>query len=58
MYSLPPNHPYLAGAQLAACPFPLNMYVPQRLRSINKARLQSVGLWGLGGGHDSMSEWA
>lgn len=52
MYSLPPNHPFLAGAQIAACPFPMNHYVPHRLRSIHRNRLRSAGLWGLGGGED------
>lgn len=55
MYSLPPNYPFLAGAQLASCPFPLNHYVPHRLRSIHKARLQQAGLWGLGGGAEGES---
>ncbi|BEI85533.1 hypothetical protein CcaverHIS002_0509340 [Cutaneotrichosporon cavernicola] len=52
MYSLPPNYPFLAGAQIAACPFPMNHYVPHRLRSIHRNRLRVTGLWGLGGGED------
>lgn len=55
MYSLPPNYPYLAGAQLATLPFPLSQYVPQRLRSIHRTRLEAVGLWGVGGQHDGDS---
>lgn len=52
MYSLPGNYPILARAQLAACPFPMNHYVPQRIKGIHKARLESVGLWGVGGLND------
>ncbi|GMK55206.1 hypothetical protein CspeluHIS016_0202620 [Cutaneotrichosporon spelunceum] len=53
MYSLPTNHAFLAGAQVAACPFPMNHYVPQRLHSIHRNRLRVAGLWGLGGGEDA-----
>ncbi|WOO81215.1 Metaxin-1 [Vanrija pseudolonga] len=49
LYSLPPNYPVISAAQLAACPFPTNLYVPQRLKGIVKARLDAVGLWGVGG---------
>ncbi|KLT45388.1 hypothetical protein CC85DRAFT_269159 [Cutaneotrichosporon oleaginosum] len=52
MYSLPPNHPFLAGAQLATCPFPMNHYVPHRIRSIHRNRLRAAGMWGLGGGEE------
>ncbi|KAL1411381.1 hypothetical protein Q8F55_002337 [Vanrija albida] len=51
LYSLPPNYPVIGAAQLAACPFPMNLYVPQRLKGIVKARLEAVGLWGVGGLH-------
>jgi sorting and assembly machinery component 37 len=30
-------------------PFPTNLYVPQRLKGIVKARLDAVGLWGMAG---------
>jgi sorting and assembly machinery component 37 len=36
---------------VAALPFPQTHYVPQRLRGIHRQRLESVGLWGLGGVH-------
>ncbi|WVQ79610.1 hypothetical protein IAT38_001710 [Cryptococcus sp. DSM 104549] len=49
-YSLPPNYPQtIAKAQFQDLGFPQNQYIPQRLRSIIKTRLQHVGLWGLGG---------
>lgn len=52
LYSLPPNWPHLAQAQLATLSFPMTQYVPDRLRSVHAARLRHVGLWGLGGVHD------
>lgn len=49
-YSLPPNYPStVAKSQFAGLPFPMNQYIPQRIRSIVKSRLEFVGLWGLGG---------
>lgn len=36
---------------MASLPFPQAHYVPQRLRGIHRARLEAVGLWGLGGLH-------
>ncbi|WWC89005.1 uncharacterized protein L201_003922 [Kwoniella dendrophila CBS 6074] len=52
-YSLPPNYPKLiAKSQLTNLSFPENQYIPQRLRSIIRSRLQHVGLWGLGGLND------
>ncbi|WWC69888.1 uncharacterized protein I206_103831 [Kwoniella pini CBS 10737] len=49
-YSLPPNYPdLLAKYQFKDLKFPESQYIPQRLRSIIKSRLQHVGLWGLGG---------
>lgn len=50
LYSLPPNYPNVVGrAQLSGLPFPISQYLPLRLRSIHRSRLQHVGLWGLGG---------
>lgn len=49
-YSLPPNYPStVAKSQFTGLPFPMNQYIPQRIRSIIKSRLEFVGLWGLGG---------
>ncbi|WVF71137.1 hypothetical protein IAT40_005934 [Kwoniella sp. CBS 6097] len=49
-YSLPPNYPEtIAKSQFKDLTFPENQYIPQRLRSIVKSRLQHVGLWGVGG---------
>ncbi|WVQ99734.1 hypothetical protein IAU59_006876 [Kwoniella sp. CBS 9459] len=49
-YSLPPNYPEtIAKSQSKDLTFPENQYIPQRLRSIVKSRLQHVGLWGVGG---------
>ncbi|EIW65999.1 hypothetical protein TREMEDRAFT_66093 [Tremella mesenterica DSM 1558] len=53
LYSLSPNYSNLVyPAQTRSLPFPETYYAPQRVRSIHKARLQHVGLWGLGGGGD------
>ncbi|KAK8864682.1 hypothetical protein IAR55_001934 [Kwoniella newhampshirensis] len=52
-FSLPPNYPEtLAKVQFRDLAFPKNQYIPQRLRSIVRSRLQYVGLWGLGGLND------
>ncbi|WVQ77282.1 hypothetical protein IAR50_006966 [Cryptococcus sp. DSM 104548] len=52
-YSLPPNYPQtIAKAQLSTLSFPQTQYIPQRLRSVIKGRLNFVGLWGLGGLND------
>ncbi|WVR06774.1 hypothetical protein IAU60_003809 [Kwoniella sp. DSM 27419] len=52
-YSLPPNYPEtIAKAHLDGLRFPENQYIPQRLRSVVKSRLQHVNLWGLGGLND------
>lgn len=49
-YSLPPNYPStIAKSQFTGLSFPMNQYIPQRIRSIVKSRLDFVGLWGLGG---------
>ncbi|WWC62209.1 uncharacterized protein I303_104804 [Kwoniella dejecticola CBS 10117] len=49
-YSLPPNYPdLLAKEQFKHLKFPESQYIPQRVRSIVRSRLQHVGLWGLGG---------
>ncbi|KAE8539169.1 hypothetical protein D1P53_004259 [Cryptococcus gattii VGV] len=49
-YSLPPNYPStIAKSQFTGLSFPMNQYIPQRIRSIVKSRLEFVGLWGLGG---------
>ncbi|WWD17008.1 hypothetical protein CI109_101444 [Kwoniella shandongensis] len=52
-FSLPPNYPEtLAKVQFRDLTFPKNQYIPQRLRSIVRSRLQHAGLWGLGGLND------
>ncbi|OCF31951.1 hypothetical protein I316_06334 [Kwoniella heveanensis BCC8398] len=49
-YSLPPNYPEtIAKSQFKDLTFPENQYIPQRLHSIVRSRLQHVGLWGVGG---------
>ncbi|KAK6909796.1 hypothetical protein I203_103818 [Kwoniella mangroviensis CBS 8507] len=58
-YSLPPNYPQtIAKSQLKNLNFPENQYIPQRIKSILRSRLQYVGLWGLGGlnGGDAVDE--
>ncbi|ORX35620.1 hypothetical protein BD324DRAFT_602957 [Kockovaella imperatae] len=50
LYSLPHNYSASVGkAHLSNLTFPTSQYIPQRLRGMHKARLQHVGLWGLGG---------
>nr|ODN96631.1 hypothetical protein L204_03339 [Cryptococcus depauperatus CBS 7855] len=50
LYSLPPNYSSMTvKAQCKGLTFPQNQYIPQRLRSLVKSRLEFVGLWGLGG---------
>ena len=57
MYSLPPNYPFLvAPAQMQGLGPVEKQYIPQRVRGIHKARLEHVGLWGLGGLNDGTSE--
>ncbi|WVW84263.1 hypothetical protein I302_106293 [Kwoniella bestiolae CBS 10118] len=52
-YSLPPNYSQTtAKAQLQNLSFPEKQYIPQRIKSIVRSRLQHVGLWGLGGLND------
>ena len=59
MYSLPPNWSSLTSYHLTqGLSWPKRSYIPDRCRGVTKARLNHVGLWGLGGSNpgDSAEE--